>query len=121
MEDLRTFPCPWKQDKGVLRLFGMVREVRYWTDHILETDCCLFRNISVRDPRQNLDNYLILGCLQRVTLREHEKYLWGITGLPFCNPTNQTREGGIFASLLWMIGKQKSQEARKNTWILADT
>ena len=30
-------------------------------DYILGTDRCLFRKISVRDPRQKPDNYLILG------------------------------------------------------------
>ena len=51
---------------------GVVREVRYRTDYILDTECCLFRNISFLDPRNNLDHYSILGYLRSTTLREYE-------------------------------------------------
>ena len=57
-------------------MVGMVREVRSRTDYILDTDGHIIRNVSIRDPRHNLDHYLILGCLCSVTLREHENYLW---------------------------------------------
>ena len=50
----------------------IVMEVRFWTYYILDTDRCLFRNMSILDPRKTLDNYLILGCLRSTTLREHE-------------------------------------------------
>ena len=50
----------------------MVREVRFRTDSILDTDRCLFRNMSVLESRNNLDHYLILGCLCSATLRRHE-------------------------------------------------
>ena len=53
-------------------MFGVAREVRYQTDYILDTDCCLFRNMFILDPRNNLDHYLILGCLRSTTMREHE-------------------------------------------------
>ena len=39
------------------------REVRSQTDYILGTDRRLFRNVAVRDPRHNLDHYMVLGCL----------------------------------------------------------
>ena len=50
-------------------MFGVVREVRYWTDYILDTDRCIFRNMSVLDSMNNLDHYLILGYLRSTTLR----------------------------------------------------
>ena len=39
------------------------REVRFRTDYILGTDCRLFWNMSVQDPRHNSYHYLVLGCL----------------------------------------------------------
>ena len=72
MEDFHTYLCPWNQEKGMCSMVEIVREVRYQTDYILETDRCIFRNMSVLDPRNNLDHYLILGYLLSTTLREHE-------------------------------------------------
>ena len=45
------------------------REVRYQTDYILETDRCLFWNVSVRNLRHKLDQYLVIGCLCSAPLR----------------------------------------------------
>ena len=101
-------------------MFRMVREVQYRTEYILETDRRLFRNIYVQDPRNNLDHYLILGCLHSTTLREHENYLWRSTRLPLHPQTTPTKEDGLYAPLRWKIPNPKAQEARKNTWILAD-
>ena len=53
------------------------REVRSRTDYILGTDCLLFGNVSVQDPRHNLDHYMVLGCLHRASLKEHARYLRG--------------------------------------------
>ena len=33
------------------------------TDYILGTDCRLFMNVSVRDPRYNSDHYMVMGVL----------------------------------------------------------
>ena len=54
-------------------MVGIVREVRSRTDYILETDHSLLRNMSVRDPRHNSYQYMVLGCLLSATLREHTK------------------------------------------------
>ena len=118
--DFHKFLCPWNLYKGMWIMFGMVSEVWSRTDYILYTYRCLFRNMSVRDPRHNLDNYLILGCLRSATLREHENYFWRSTRLPLRTPTTSTKEGGLFVSLCRIIPKTKAQEARKITWILAE-
>ena len=44
-------------------------EVRSQTDYILGTDCCLFENFSVRDPRHESDHYMVLGCLHSASLK----------------------------------------------------
>ena len=75
MEEFHTYLCPRNQEKGMWSMFGVVREVRYRTDYILDTDRCLFRNMSTLDCRNNLHHYLILGYLHITTLREHENSL----------------------------------------------
>ena len=58
------------------------REVQSWTDYILGTDCHLFGNNSVWDPRHNSDHYMVLGCLHSASLKEHARYLRGRKRLP---------------------------------------
>ena len=58
----------WCRDR---RTWGMRRKgevVRSRTDYILGTDCLLFRNVTVRDPRHNSDHYMVLGCLTSAPL-----------------------------------------------------
>ena len=49
------------------------REVRSRTDYILGTDRRLFWNVSGRNPRHNLDHYLVPGCLRSAPQREHSE------------------------------------------------
>ena len=59
------------------------REVRSRTDYILGTDFRLFWNVSVRDPRNNSDHYMVMGCLCSTPLIEHYSYLGVASGSPF--------------------------------------
>ena len=43
--------------------------LKFQTDYILETDRCLFWNVSVRNLRHKLDQYLVIGCLRSAPLR----------------------------------------------------
>ena len=97
------------------------RKVRSWTDCILGTDCRLFGNVSVRDPRHNSDHYMVLGCLHSAPLSEHARYLWGRNCLPLQPQTAPTREDVIFADLRRAVPKPLTREARNNAWILAET
>ena len=72
LEKFHTYLCPWYQENGIWIMLGIGREVRSRTDYILETERCLFKNMSVLDSRHNLDHYLIIGCLRSTTVREHE-------------------------------------------------
>ena len=92
-------------------------EVQSRTDYILGTDCRLFVNVSVRNPRHNSDHYMVLGCLHSSPLREHARYLGGLTRLLLCPLTAPTREDVIFAALRRAVLKPLDQEARKNAWI----
>ena len=81
------------------------REVRSRMDYILGTDCRLFGNVSVRDPRHNSDHYMFLGCLHSAPLSEHARYLGGLKRLPLLPTTALTREDGIFAALRRDVSK----------------
>ena len=89
------------------------------TDYILGTDCRLFGNVSVWDPRHKSDHYMVLGCRYSASLREHARYLRGRKHLLLQPPTQPTREDKIFATLRRAVTKLRAQEARKNAWILA--
>ena len=97
------------------------REVRSQTDYILGIDRRLFGNVSVRDPRQNSDHYMVLVCLPSTSLTEHKRYLGGRKKWPLRPLTKPTREDEAFASLQRAVPKAKAQEARRNTLISKET
>ena len=97
------------------------REVRSRMDYILGTDCRLFRNVSVWDPRRNSDHYMVLVCLHSASLTEHKGYLRGRKKLPLKPPSELTREDEVFADLRRAVPKARVQEARKNEWISTET
>ena len=70
-----------------------------------------------RDPRYNLDHYLVLGCLRSALLRKYSKYLRRIKQSPLQPLTTPTREDGLFADLRRAVLKPKFRDARKNVWI----
>ena len=45
------------------------RQVWYPADYLIREDLRLFRKVSVRDPWQKSDHYMILGYLRSATLR----------------------------------------------------
>ena len=63
----------WCRDRRMWGMLGKGREVRSRTDYILVMDRCLFGNISVWDPRHNLDHYMVLGCFTSGSLTEHKR------------------------------------------------
>ena len=75
------------------------REVRSRTDYILGTDRHRFGNVSVRYPRNNSENCMVLGCLPIASLPEHKHYLGGRKKLPLQPPPEPTNEDKIFAAL----------------------
>ena len=54
---------PWRQDRRTRSMVEEGEEVRSRTGYTLGMDRHFFWNVSVRDPRHNLDHYLVLGCL----------------------------------------------------------
>ena len=57
--------------------------VRSRTDCILGTDINLFRNVSVRDPRHNTDQFMVVGCLRSAPEQEHACYIMGRRKMPW--------------------------------------
>ena len=60
---------PWCWEGRTWSMVRLGREVRSWTDYILGTDCCLVRNVAAWDPRNNLEHYMVIGCLRSSPLR----------------------------------------------------
>ena len=75
------------------------REVQSWTDYILGTDRCLFKNVSVWDSRHNSDHYMVLGCLTSAFLTEHNHYQGVWKKLPLRPQKGATRKDNSFAAL----------------------
>ena len=112
-EHLLPRQCPWCWYRRTWSMVRLGREVRSWADYILGMNRNLFRNVSALGPRNNSNHYMILGCLQIATLREHTKYLGRCTRLPLWTLTTPSREDGIFTALRREIPKPKAWEARK--------
>ena len=64
---------PWCRDGRTWSMQQKGREVRSRTDYILGTDRRLFGNVSIQDPRQNSDHYMVLGFLHSASLTEHTR------------------------------------------------
>ena len=68
VEDMTAHFLPRKRQWGrERRTWSMVREgkvIRSRTDYLLGTDRSLFRNVAVRDPRHNSDQYMVVGQLR---------------------------------------------------------
>ena len=107
-----------------LRTWSMVRggkAIWSWTDYILGTDCSLFRNVSVRDPRYNSDHYMVVGLLRGGTTREHIRYIAGRRRIPLTPPKRPMREDTLFGDLRRAVPKPHSQEQHRNAWISDET
>ena len=102
----------------------MVQEgkvVRSRTDYLLGTDRSLFRNVSVRDPRHNIDHFMVVGCLRSAPECKHANYIMGRRKMPPIPPTEPTREDGIFAALRRAVPKPHARDRHKNAWISEET
>ena len=111
----------WCRDRRTCCMLQQGKEVRSWTDYIFGTDRRLFGNVSVRDPRQNSDHYMVLGCLPIASLTEHKRYVGGQKKLPLRPPTELTREYNAFAALRRAVPKARQREARRKEWISTET
>ena len=125
VENMMAHFLPRKQSWGrELRTWSMVREgwvVRSRTDYLLGTDRSLFRNVSVRDPRNNTDHYMVVGHLRRATARDHARYIKGRRKMPLKPPTKPTRDDELFDALRRAVLKPHEREKHKNGWISEET
>ena len=97
------------------------KAVRSRTDYILGTDRSLFRNVAVRDPRHNLDHYMVMGLLRRGTVREHVRYIAGRRRIPLNPPKRPTREDSLFGDIRRAVPKPQPREQHRNAWISEET
>ena len=83
--------CKWKREKRTWIMVHEGKVVRSRTDYLLGTDRSLFRNVSVRYPQHNTNNFLVVVCLRSVPEQEHTRYITGRRKSPLQPPTNPTR------------------------------
>ena len=69
------------------------------TNYILSTDSRLFQNTAVRGARQNMDHYLVLGCLRGAAPAVHLHYLGKRTRFPIRPPATPDKADHMFAEL----------------------
>ena len=65
----------WLRDGRTWSMWRSDRVLRSRTNYLMGMDRRLYQNVLVRDVRHNLDQYLVLGCLQGAPTREHVHYL----------------------------------------------
>ena len=70
------------------------REVRSQKDYLLGTDRRLLWNVSIRDPWNNSDHFMVLGFLQGVAKLEHTRYLRQRQKSPICPRGSRLRSTG---------------------------
>ena len=76
---------------------------------------------TVREPRHNSDQYMVLGCLPSAPLSETNQYLGGRKRWPVRSPVKPSQTDELFAALRRAVPRPKPREARQNAWILAET
>ena len=97
------------------------KAVRSRTDYILGTDRSLFRNVAVRDPRYNSDQYMVMGLLRGGTAKAHDKYIAGRRKFPMQPLRRPTREDELFGDLRRAVLKLQPREQHRNAWIPEET
>ena len=95
--------------------------IRSRTDYLLGTDLSLFRNVAVRDPRQNSDHCMVVGQLRGGTAREHVRYIAGRRRMALLPPKEPTREDKLFGDLRRAVPKPHEREKHRNAWISDET
>ena len=113
----------WCSDRRTWEAVIQGRVVRSQTDYILESNCRIFQNMSVWEPRHNSDHFMVVGCLHGASPREHSHYLGCSTHLPLRLPGRQTRTRAhkLFAEFWRVVLKPNKWTARHNSWISAET
>ena len=97
------------------------RVLRSRTNYLMGMDRRLYQNVLVRDVRHNLDQYLVLGCLQGAPTREHVHYLGIRRYFPLQPPRNASTEDCLFSKLRGGVPKPLQMERICQEWISPDT
>ena len=96
---------PWGRERQTWSMVREGRAVRSRTDYLLGTDRSLFRNVAVRDPRHNSDQFMVVGHLRSATARDHARYIKGRRKMLLKPPTEPTREDELFGALWRAVPK----------------
>ena len=107
----------WTRYGQIWNMLCRGREVWSQTDQILGIDLHLFHKISIRDPRHNSNNILILGWLLSAALRDHQLYLGTHIRLPIHPPRRTSREDALFDTILRVLHNPPARNHCRNYWI----
>ena len=103
LDDMNTHFLPrrksWVWDRRTWSMYRGGREVKSWADYILGSDRHQSHNVSIKDPRNNTDHYMILGCLHSAKIREHTQYLERRKRYPLLPHGTPTREDLLISDL----------------------
>ena len=111
----------WFRDVRTWDMHRDSREVRYRTDYILGTDSRLLQNIAVRDASNNMERYLVLGCLCRAAPDMNLRYLGRRTNFPVRPPETLDKADRMFAKIWWAIHRPPWWERHFQAWISPKT
>ena len=81
----------------------------------------LFHHVDSRDLRHNTHQYIVLGYLHGMILREHQLYLGSRTWILLYTSKRPSHEGKIFASFRKAVPKTPSRECVHASWISKET
>ena len=106
----------WCSDRRTWEAVIQGRVVRSQTDYILESNCRIFQNMSVWEPRHNSDHFMVVGCLHGASPREHSHYLRISTRLSLrpCGIQTRTRADELFIKVRRAVPKPEKWPARHN-------
>ena len=96
------------------------REVVSKPDYLLATKNQKLSNVMVREPCQNSNHFMYLGCILTCPLKENKIYLGSMWHFPL-NPqemARSTRADTLFVALREAIPHLYPRNFPRNTWIL---
>ena len=114
---------PWLQDRFTWSMRRDGREVQFQTDYILGKYLRLFQDVAIRDPRHNLDHYMVLGCLMGEPAKDLTEYLRKARRLPL-RPIRRDLASAsekLFSDLNNNIPNNTLLERVRRAWISDET
>ena len=113
----------WLQYRYTWSIRRDEQEFRSQTDYILRKYCRLFQDMAVRDPRQYLDHYIVLGCMTGEPVKELTDYFRKARRFPLwpicCDLASASDK--LFLYIKTQIPNPSLRERVRRAWISDET